>query len=68
MYFSKLEDAPLEPVSEHELKSYCSGQIIQIKIYLENKRSEGDERDKQEIVAEWIANCAAEYRDKWYEK
>jgi hypothetical protein len=58
----------LESTSKCEFKAYCSGQLIQIKKYLEQKRAEGDDRDKQEIVAEWVSNCAASYRDKWYKK
>jgi hypothetical protein len=58
----------LVSVSDQEFKSYCSGQIVHIKAYLEYKRAQGDMRDKQEIVAEWVKDYAADYRDKWYKK
>lgn len=48
---------------------YLSDEIDTMKEYYEKKRIQGDDRDKNEILKEWVESSAInEFERKWYEK
>lgn len=46
---------------------YNHMQVYFIELYLDLCRKNGDVREKNEIVAEWIKTNSAKFRDKWCE-
>lgn len=60
-----IKDCNNHKFSNSELKEYCEYEKKLMILYLSQKRSLGDKREKNEILIEWIKIYSEQFRIMW---
>lgn len=58
----------MKSLTTKDIKKYLFDEIAEMKIYLKEKRSLGDKRDKNTIYEEWIKKNAKSFRSDWLKR